>query len=82
MHALIPRRRRYGRLAVLVYAVFASTCWGRLRGRPLPGRAILTLLSTGMNFGLSPSCPPVATTAKTMWPCSHARCVLVVHPPR
>src|SRR5438477_10796671 len=38
--------------------------------------------STAINWGLSPRCPAVSSIDIGFWPCSHARCSLVVSPPR
>ena len=60
----------------------ASTRSGRVRGRPGPVRGTRMRLSTAWNCGLSPRCPAVITTESGFWPCSQARCSLVVRPPR
>ena len=36
----------------------------------------------GLELGLSPRWPAVMTMARGFWPCSQARCTLVVNPPR
>ena len=56
MVALILRRRRCARIAALEYALSPSTRPGRVRGRPGPGRAIV-------------SWPISGTQASESWPC-------------
>jgi hypothetical protein len=47
-----------------------------------PGRGTRIRPSTTWNCGLSPRWPAVITTASGFCRCSHARCTLVVSPPR
>jgi hypothetical protein len=82
MVAVIPRRRRQPRLAREPYALSASTRSGRVRARPPPIRATRTPANTAVNWRLSPRWPVVTTSDNGFWPCSAARCVLVMNPPR
>jgi hypothetical protein len=47
-----------------------------------PGRGTRIRPSTTRNCGLSPRWPAVMTTDSGFWPCSQARWILVVSPPR
>jgi hypothetical protein len=60
----------------------ASTRSGRVRGRPPPRRTTRMPSNTTVNCGLSPRCPAVTTSDNGFCPCSAARWVLVVNPPR
>jgi hypothetical protein len=52
-------------------------------GRAGPaGQRTLMASSTARSWGLSPRCPAVITTDRGFWPCSQARWILVVRPPR
>jgi hypothetical protein len=64
------------------YALSARARSGRTRGRPGPMRGTRTFSSTGSNCGESPRCPAVITVDRSFWPCSTARCSLVVNPQR
>jgi len=52
--ALMPRLRRWARLAREEYALSAATAPGRVRGRPT-GPRTFTLARTAANCGLSPA---------------------------
>src|SRR6266487_161788 len=82
MVALIPRRASSARFVLEEYALSASTRSGRVRERPRPILGTRMLLSTAANCGLSPRCPAVTTRDISFWPCSQARCSLLVSPPR
>jgi hypothetical protein len=53
-----------------------------VRGRPGPALRTAMPASTAANWGLSPRWPAVITIDSGRWPCSQARCTLVVSPPR
>lgn len=82
MVALIPRLRRWARLRRESYALSARTRSGRLRGLPGPRRGTRMASSTGSNCGESPRWPAMITTLTGFRPCSTARWILVVRPPR
>ena len=52
------------------------------QGRPGHGRGTRMPASTAWNWGLSPRWPAVIRIDSGFWPCSQARCTLVVSPPR
>lgn len=63
-------------------ALSARTRSGRLRGLPGPRRGTRMASRTGSNCGESPRWPAVLTTLSGFCPCSTARWILVVRPPR
>ena len=70
------------RLAADEYALSANAAPGRIRGRPVPRRAMRTWFSSGMNCGQSPCWPGVKMRVTGRQPRSAARWILVVRPPR
>lgn len=60
----------------------ARTRSGRLRGRPTPIRGTRIASRTGLNCGESPRWQAVITTDSGFCPCSTARWILLVRPPR
>ena len=54
----------------------------RVRDLPAPSWGTRTRPRTTSNCGKSPRCPAVTTIDMGFWPCSTARCSLVVRPPR
>jgi hypothetical protein len=79
---LDPAAASSARFVLKEYALSASTRSGRVRERPRPILGTRMLLSTAANCGLSPRCPAVTTRDISFWPCSQARCSLLVSPLR
>jgi hypothetical protein len=75
MVAAIPRRRRYARLFLDVYALSARTRSDRVLGRPPPTRGTRMPCRTAMNCGLSPRCPAVAGSTTALDPAGHSGAV-------
>jgi hypothetical protein len=61
MVAVIRRRRRWERIALLEYALPASRRPGLARGRPRPRRAIFSRFISGMNASEPWRCPALVT---------------------
>lgn len=81
MTALMPRSRRWARLAREEYALSPATASGRVRGRPARPRT-RTLARTGTHWGLSAACPGVRVKASGRQRRSAATWTLLVSPPR
>src|SRR5512142_1986726 len=82
MVARMPRRRSSVRVVRAEYALSATTCSGRVRGRPTPPAGTRIAASSPGSCGLSPACPGVSSTASGRPRPSTARWSLLLSPPR